>query len=57
MLVTALAPHIGYEKAAQISLKAWRENTTLRAATLALGFVTTEQFDRWIDPAAMTHPD
>jgi fumarate hydratase class II len=56
MLVTALNPHIGYEKSAQISLKAYRENITLRAAALKLGFVTAEQFDEWIRPQDMTHP-
>ena len=56
MLVTALNPHIGYEKAAQISLKAYREDLTLREAALQLGFVTAEQFDRWVRPADMTHP-
>jgi fumarate hydratase class II len=56
MLVTALNPHIGYEKSAQISLKAYRENITLRAAALTLGFVTAEQFDDWIRPQDMTHP-
>lgn len=56
MLVTALNPHIGYEKAAQISLKAYREDLTLRAAALKLGFLTAEQFDQWIRPEEMTHP-
>ncbi|MDL1861934.1 class II fumarate hydratase [Betaproteobacteria bacterium PRO7] len=56
MLVTALAPHIGYDKAAEIAKKAHREGTTLKAAALALGYVTEEQFDAWIDPAAMTRP-
>jgi fumarate hydratase class II len=56
MLVTALNPHIGYEKSAQISLKAYRENINLRAAALTLGFVTAEQFDDWIRPQDMTHP-
>jgi len=56
MLVTALNPHIGYEKAAQISLKAYREDITLREAALELGFVTAEQFDRWVRPEDMTHP-
>jgi fumarate hydratase, class II len=56
MLVTALNPHIGYEKAAQISLKAYRENLTLREAALELGFVTAEQFDQWVRPEEMTHP-
>jgi fumarate hydratase class II len=55
MLVTALNPHIGYEKASQISLKAHREDLTLRDAALKLGFVTAEQFDQWVRPEAMTH--
>jgi fumarate hydratase, class II len=56
MLVTALSPHIGYEKAAKIALKAHHENTSLREAALALGYVTAEQFDRWVRPEEMTHP-
>jgi fumarate hydratase class II len=56
MLVTALNPHIGYERAAQISLKAYREEKTLRAAALELGFVTADQFDAWVRPEDMTHP-
>jgi fumarate hydratase class II len=56
MLVTALNPHIGYEKAAQISLKAYREDLTLRDAALKLGFVTAKQFDEWVRPEDMTHP-
>ncbi|HEX5271353.1 MAG TPA: class II fumarate hydratase [Gemmataceae bacterium] len=54
MLVTALNPHIGYEKAAQIALKAYREGLTLREAALALGFVTAGQFDAWVRPEDMT---
>jgi fumarate hydratase, class II len=56
MLVTALSPHIGYEKAAKIALKAHHENTSLREAALALGYVTAEQFDQWVRPEDMTHP-
>lgn len=56
MLVTALNPHIGYDKAAAIATKAHREGTTLREAALALGFLTSEQFDTWIDPSKMTGP-
>jgi fumarate hydratase class II len=56
MLVTALNPHIGYEKAAQISLKAYREDISLREAALKLGFLTAEQFDNWVRPEDMTHP-
>jgi fumarate hydratase class II len=57
MLVTALAPHIGYDRAAAIAHKAHHDGTTLREAALALGHVTGEQFDRWIDPIAMTRPN
>src|SRR5215469_2606628 len=56
MLVTALNPRIGYEKAAQISLKAYREDLTLRDAALRLGLLTAEQFDHWVRPEDMTHP-
>jgi len=56
MLVTALNPHIGYEKSAQISLKAYREELTLREAALQLGFLTAQQFDEWVRPEDMTHP-
>jgi fumarate hydratase class II len=56
MLVTALSPHIGYEKAAQISLKAYREDLSLREAALKLGYVTAAQFDSWVRPANMVHP-
>ncbi|MBI2390985.1 MAG: class II fumarate hydratase [Deltaproteobacteria bacterium] len=53
MLVTALNPHIGYDKAAQIAKKAHREGTTLREAAIALGHVTGEQFDEWVRPEEM----
>lgn len=53
MLVTALNPHIGYDKAAQIAKKAHREGTTLRAAALDLGYLTAEQFDEWVRPEEM----
>ena len=56
MLVTALNPHIGYEKSAQIAIKAHREDTSLRDAALGLGFVTGEQFDKWVRPEDMIHP-
>jgi len=54
MLVTALNPHIGYDKAAQIAKKAHQEQLSLREAALALGFVTAQQFDRWVIPGQMT---
>ncbi|MES2316061.1 MAG: class II fumarate hydratase [Pseudomonadota bacterium] len=56
MLVTALAPHIGYDKAATIAKKAQHEGSTLQQAALALGYVTEQQFKQWIDPLAMTRP-
>jgi len=48
MLVTALNPHIGYDKSAQIAKKAHREGSTLREAAIASGYVTAEQFDQWV---------
>ena len=56
MLVTALAPHIGYEKAAQIAKKAHTEGTGLREAALALGYVSGAQYDEWVRPEDMTRP-
>ncbi|MBX9917070.1 MAG: class II fumarate hydratase [Nitrosomonas sp.] len=53
MLVTALNPHIGYDKAAEIAKKAHREGTTLKAAAIATGYVTAEQFDAWMVPEKM----
>ena len=53
MLVTALNPHIGYDKSAQIAKKAHKEGTSLREAALALGFVTADQFDQWVRPGQM----
>lgn len=53
MLVTALNPHIGYEKSAAIAKKAHKENLTLREAALALGYLTNEQFDAWVVPGNM----
>jgi fumarate hydratase class II len=57
MLVTALAPHIGYDRAAQIAKKAQHEGTTLKEAALALGYVSAEQFEQWIVPLEMTQPN
>jgi fumarate hydratase, class II len=53
MLVTALAPRIGYDKAAAIAKKAHKEGTTLREAALSLGYVTAEQYDQWVKPGEM----
>ncbi len=56
MLVTALAPHIGYDRAAQIAKLAHASQTGLREAALQLGFVSGEEFDRWVRPEAMLGP-
>jgi fumarate hydratase, class II len=56
MLVTALNPIIGYDKAADVAKKAYKERTTLRAAAVELGYLTGEQFDDAVRPEEMTHP-
>lgn len=53
MLVTALNPKIGYYKAASIAQKAFRENKTLRQAAVESGYITAEEFDKWVDPSKM----
>ena len=55
MLVTALNPHIGYEKAAEIANLAYKEDSTLKEAAIKTGYVTEEQFDEWVDPMKMVH--
>jgi fumarate hydratase class II len=55
MLVTALVPHVGYDRAAEIAKKANREGSTLREACVALGTLTGEEFDLLVDPRQMTH--
>ncbi len=57
MLVTALNPHIGYDKAAKIAKKAHKDGTTLKEAALALGHLTAEEFDREVRPEKMIGPD
>ena len=54
MLVTALNPHIGYDKAAFIAKKAHKEGSSLREAAIASGYLSAEQFDQWVVPAQMT---
>jgi len=56
MLVTALNPHIGYDNAAKAAKKAHLEGTTLKEAVLALGLLTSEEFDRYVRPEDMVHP-
>ena len=56
MLVTALNPLIGYDKAAEVAKKAHAEGTTLREAAVALGYLSGEEFDRAVRPEDMIHP-
>lgn len=56
MLVTALNKHIGYDKAAEIALKAWRENKTLKQVACELNHLTSEQYDNWVKPEEMIMP-
>jgi fumarate hydratase class II len=56
MLVTALAPHIGYERAAAIAKAAHANGTTLREEALRLGYVSAVEFDRLVRPEKMTRP-
>jgi fumarate hydratase class II len=56
MLVTALSPHIGYDRAAAIAKQALRNNSTLRQEAVGGGYVTAEEFDRWVRPEEMIHP-
>jgi fumarate hydratase class II len=51
--VTALNPYIGYDKAAAIAKKAHKDGTTLREAALTLGYLTEEQFEKWVNPKDM----
>jgi fumarate hydratase class II len=56
MLVTALNPHIGYDKAAQVAKNAHKKKISLRQSAVELGFLTGEQFDELVIPEEMTHP-
>jgi fumarate hydratase class II len=56
MLVTALAPKIGYDNAAKVAKEAHARGTTLKEEALRLGFVTAAEFDRLVRPDKMTHP-
>jgi fumarate hydratase class II len=56
MLVTALNPHIGYDKAAEIAKKAYHDGTTLVESAAALGYVSPEEFERWVLPEGMVGP-
>jgi fumarate hydratase class II len=57
MLVTALNPYIGYDNAAKIAKKAYKDNTTLKEAAVALGLVKPEDFDKWVRPEKMIAPE
>ena len=56
MLVTALNPHIGYDKAAKIAKTAHKEGTTLKQAALKLGYLNEQQFNEWVRPENMLGP-
>ena len=56
MLVTALNPHIGYDKAAEVAKKAHENNTSLREAIIDLGYMSGEDFDELVDPQKMIKP-
>ena len=56
MLVTALTPHIGYDRAAQVAKHAHAHGLSLREAALAVGGLRGEDFDRWVDPSRMLAP-
>src|SRR5262249_36808373 len=56
MLVTALAPKIGYDNAAKVAKTAHHEGTSLREAALKLGLISAEEFDKFVKPEDMTHP-
>ena len=56
MLVTALNPHIGYDKASEIAKSAHKNGTTLKEAAVASGYLTAEEFDEWIVPEQMIGP-
>ena len=53
MLVTALAPYIGYDNSAKIAKKALKNNTTLKEEAINLGYVSAEDYDSWVDPKKM----
>ena len=57
MLVTALNPHIGYDKAAEVAKKAYKDNSSLREAIIALGYLSGEDFDRLVQPGKMIKPE
>jgi fumarate hydratase class II len=56
MLVTALNPYIGYDKAASIAKNAHKKGTTLKQSAIELGYLTAEQFDQWVRPESMIGP-
>ena len=56
MLVTALNPHIGYDKAAKIAKTAHKEHSTLKAAAMKLGYLTEQDYNKWVKPEEMLGP-
>jgi fumarate hydratase class II len=57
MLVTALKSNIGYDKSSEIAKKAYKDGSTLREATIALGYLSGEEFDLLVQPLSMTYPE
>jgi fumarate hydratase class II len=57
MLVTALNPVIGYDKAAEIAQKAFKENISLKESAVKIGYLTAEEFDKYVNPEEMTEPN
>ena len=57
MLVTTLNPHIGYDKAAEVAEKAYKDNLSLREAIIDLGYMSGEEFDQLVQPEKMIHPE
>ena len=56
MLVTALNPHIGYDKAAKVAKKAYTDNISLREAIVELGYMSAKEFDKFVQPEKMIQP-
>ena len=57
MLVTTLNPHIGYDKAAEVAEKAYKDNLSLREAIIDLGYMSGEEFDQLVQPEKMIRPE
>ena len=56
MLVTALNPHIGYDRAAEVAKKAYKDKTSLKQSAISLGYMSAEDFDKLVQPEKMIYP-